>query len=584
MTSKSPNNPSISDSENLSQNTLYSFISFLLILLLAISLVIVSDYLRFEKKFSAEAEKLHHQFEFYLNQNKVVLEGLSAFVAGVGGVNEEMLNRYAKKVIAQFPYIYMLEVAEEVKKEDLTSFIQKQRNKGYKNFDVRSFDYKEKRQWQKLPQADRYFPLTFLYPLPEKSQNVLGLDMSTNAYLGETFNKALTVDGYQTSLPFNLIEGDKAFVMFKAVELANNKTNKSYVSLIVVTADGFVLDAADNSLGLLVYSNEKSKTDSSSHFIFRDFEKNVFLPSFVTEIKPEINKTGYVLQISKQFQFNDISWILLLVILNLLVSAYYIITNVSAKNKRQLNKSQKILHQKNKMMAISTLTGGIAHEFNNNLSVVRGFLNLLADKNENSKESLEWIRHAEAASEKCISLTHKLLVFSRYNGIAERLSGINVNHVISSINDALQGCVKKPIKLIYELAEDLPLVSLNEDDFKEIIFNIIRNANEAIKLNGTIVLATTVTELTGDEEIESGVNTIAGDYVHFSVADSGVGIDDEIQPHIFDPFFTTKNFGEGSGMGLAIVYGLVKLNKGYINFSSSAEKGTVFHLYFPILK
>ena len=586
MATNSHQNLSFFGIERYKQRIPYLLFVHLFFLLLSISLVFISDFRRFEKKFADEVSILHTQFEFYLNQNEAVLEGLSAFISGADGINENMLNRYVEKVTSRLPHIFMLEVAEGVKKDDLVSFILKQRKKGYKNFEVKSFDYTDKREWRKLPLSDHYYPLTYLYPLPKESQKVMGLDLNTNELLGKTLRKALNEKGYQTSLPFNLIEGNKAFILLKKVDLINNKPEKTYVAIIVVTADSFILNTGDqsNSLGILIYHSDKAKNDSSGYFVFKDFEKNALLPVFISEIKSNNDTPGFRMQISKQFQFKDISWVLLFTIFIFTVSLYYFIQKLLIKNKQERDKTHEILHQKNKMMAISTLTGGIAHEFNNNLSVVRGFLNLLSEKHKNNKESLEWIQHAEKASEKCINLTHKLLVFSRYKGINERISGININDVLFSLHQQIEGCVKRSIKVKFLLANKLPLVLLSEDDFKEIIMNLVGNANEAIKNNGSIILKTDVSKLSAYAKFEVAEESFDENYVHLSIADTGVGIDEEIQSHIFDPFFTTKDFGDGSGMGLAIVYGLVKLNKGYIYFDSTPNKETIFNLYFPILK
>ncbi len=586
MTMDSHQNTSVFRMECYKYRFPYLFLTLFLIFLLAVSLVFVSDYRRFEKKFTDDIAILHNQFEFYINQNEAILEGLSAFIAGAGGINEYMLNRYAEKIKSRFPHVYMLEVAEGIKKDNLSSFILQQRKKGDKNFDVKSFDYSEKRKWQNLPSSDQYFPLTYLYPISKASQKVLGLDLKTCDLLGVALEKTLNDGGYQTSLPFNLIEGEKAFIMLKKVEPLSAKAEKIYVTVIVVTADSFILNTKKmgESLGVLIYHSDKSKDDSAGYFLFKDFKKNRFLPVFVSEIKPKESKSGFGLEISKQFQYKDISWGLLLSILFFTILIYRFVKNLLSKNKQERDKIQEILHQKNKMMAISTLTGGIAHEFNNNLSVVRGFLNLLSDKYANNKESLEWIKHVEKASEKCIDLTHKLLVFSRYKGISERVGGININDVILKIHDQVEECVKDLIDVKFSLAKQLPLVLLNEDDFIEIIMNLVGNANEAIQAQGTIVLSTKVSRLPVKAELEAGDLSSDENYVHLSVSDTGLGIDENIKPHIFDPFFTTKDFGDGSGMGLAIVYGLVKLNKGYIDFESNINKGTVFNLYFPLLK
>ena len=566
----------------------YSTVVFLIILILAVSLVIFSNYRRFEKKFATDVERIHTRFDFYIKQNEAVLEGLSAFVAGVGDVNAVMLNRYAVKVKKRFPHIYMLEVAQEVKRENLSLFIKKQQKDGYKDFDVRAFDYSKNRAWRKLPKAGSYFPLVYLYPLPKEAHKVLGLDLTSHNHLALPLKKSLEQGDYQTSVPFTLIEGQKAYAMFKAVDQGSSDSEDSFIALIIVTTDAFNfdLDRNNNSLGLRIYHNSKNKKDASGDFILKDIKVNHLLPEFIFETSLKSDKSGYILQVTKQFQLKDISWIFLFIILFGLISVFYVLRCLQIKNISIQDKLFKTSQQKHKMTALSNLTGGLAHEFNNNLSVIRGFLSLLSERLENDSESKSCIEHIAIATEKSIRLTHKLLTYSRYKGIRERVSTILINETIVNMKNELSQLLNKNVNLKYELDEELCSVLFYEDDLKEILFELVINSNDAIQDNGLITISTSKVHLDSSKVIEIGhdAGIITGDYVHLAVSDTGSGISEDIKLHIFDPFFTTKSFGVRSGMGLASVYGLVKLNNGYITFSSNEERGTVFDVFIPVLE
>lgn len=566
----------------------YSTVVFLIILILAVSLVIFSDYRRFEKKFATDVERIHTRFDFYIKQNEAVLEGLSAFVAGVGDVNAVMLNRYAAKVKKRFPHIYMLEVAQEVKRENLALFIKKQQKDGYKDFDIRAFDYSKNRTWRKLPKAESYFPLVYLYPLPKEAHKVLGLDLTSHNHLALPLKKSLEQGDYQTSVPFTLIEGQKAYAMFKAVDLGANDSADCFIALIIVTADAFNfdIDRNNNSLGLMIYHNSKNKKDTSGYFILKDIKVNHLLPEFIFETRLKSEKSGFILQVTKQFQLKDINWILLFIILFGLISVFYVLRCLQIKNISIQDKLFKTSQQKHKMIALSNLTGGLAHEFNNNLSITRGFLSLLSDRLENDSESKSWIEHIATSTEKSIGLTRKLLTYSRYKGIRERVSSILINEKIINMKNELSQLLNKNVSLKYKLDEELCSVLFYEDDLKEILFELVINANDAIEDNGLITISTRKVHLDSSKVIEIGHDTdiITGDYVHLAVSDTGSGISEDIKLHVFDPFFTTKSFGASSGMGLASVYGLVKLNNGYITFSSNGERGIVFDIFIPVLE
>lgn len=567
--------------------SVFSISIFLLILSFAVGLILISDYRKIDKQFSSDVEIIHTRFDFYIKQNEAILEGLSAFISGVGGVNDSVLDDYAKKIIARFPHVYMLEIAEEVKRTDLKLFIKKKKNDINPDFEIRAFDYSDKRNWRQLPLADTYFPLTYIYPLPDKSLKIIGLDLTSHEHFAQPLKKAITSGDYEASLPFNLIEGKKAFVVFKAIDLGDADTAPCLVALVVVTADAFLagIDVTDESLGLLVYHNSKNKDEPSGQLIIKEFEKNDFLPRFEFESTLESGVTGFKIQIVKQFQFKDVSWILLLIVVNISISIFFITRGVYFKNRLIQEKLLSTSQQKHKMVAMSNLTGGIAHEFNNNLSVVRGFLNLLSDKTENNSESKAWIQHAEKATEKSIDLINKLMTYSQYKGVRERVSNILINEHIIKIQKELSPLLKNNIKLECELAKEVSSALFNEDDLKEILYELIMNANDAIEGKGIISISTKKVYLTAEEkiEVEHDANIITGQYIHLMVSDTGSGINDTIKLHIFDPFFTTKAFGASSGMGLASVYGLVKLNNGYINFSSVEDRGTEFNIYIPFL-
>lgn len=567
------------------QSTRLLIIPFILIAALIFSLIIASDYRKVEKKFNFDAEKFHTRFEFYMRQNEAVLEGLSSFISGVGKVDKNILDHYSKKIKARVPHIYMLEVAEEVKGINLKKYIENKRAEGIVGFDIKAFDHTGDRKWAKYKNKEKYFPLIYLYPETVETKNVFGLDLTSNKNFKVSLNKALSSGSYITSLPFELIEGGKAFIMFKKVDLTNNPV--AFISLIIITADDFILDlrGLDDSLGVLIYHNLKSKTDISSHFILKDNQKNRWLPSIYFESTLEKDKIGLILQVTKQFEFTDINWILLLVISQILLSLYFVIRSTLIKNNAIQSKLQKASQQKYKMEAISNLTGGIAHEFNNNLSVTRGFLCLLSEKN-NDENVTSWIKHIEAATEKSINLTRKLLTYSRYGGIRERVSNIVISKEINRIKVELSNLVNKNVELKYELTDYLHTVLLSEADLKEILFELVTNANAAIgETDGLITISIKTKYLTNSDDLatDHNINVIAGEYIQLSVSDNGKGIDSTIKPHIFDPFFTTKEFGQSSGMGLASVYGLVKLSNGYISCSSNNAKGAALNIYLPIL-
>jgi len=362
----------------LTQHRRYTSIALILLLLiitLSFFIILISDYREFENDFNSDASKINSKFNYYIKQNEAVLEGFSAFISGLGEINSEMLNRYATKVESRFPHIYMLEIAEAVNNSNLSTFTKNQRKKGLKDFSVKAFDYSGNRDWRELSNADVHFPLIYLYPLPEESREVLGLDMSSHQHLSIPLSRANDSGGYETSSPFNLIEGDKAYVMFKSVDIGKEGSKQKFMSLLVVTAKKLLLDTIvnDNELGILIHHNSKEHTDPSGYLFHKQISlKNIF-PIITFQSTIDDDKIGYVLSIKKQLKFSDFRWYLILIIAIFLFVLFYQSKKILLQNILMQKNAFDEIQYKSKVKAISHLTGGIAHEFNNNLCVVRGF-------------------------------------------------------------------------------------------------------------------------------------------------------------------------------------------------------------------
>jgi two-component system, cell cycle sensor histidine kinase and response regulator CckA len=230
-----------------------------------------------------------------------------------------------------------------------------------------------------------------------------------------------------------------------------------------------------------------------------------------------------------------------------------------------------------KMDAIGRLAGGIAHDFNNLLTSILGY-SYLAKENLAAGNPEADIDHIIKAADRATRLTRQLLVFSRKQMLP--LHPVKVNQVIEDVDHLLRRTIGENIELVTVMDEDLPYVKSDEGHIEQIIINLSVNAREAMPQGGKITLETVRSEL--KEDILWHGNTIpAGVYAALRVSDTGTGIPDEIMEKIFEPFFSTKGNTQAVGMGLAMVYGIVKHCKGYIEIQSSPENGTDVVVYFP---
>ena len=254
----------------------------------------------------------------------------------------------------------------------------------------------------------------------------------------------------------------------------------------------------------------------------------------------------------------------------------HLCTRKRAEEERERLKEQ--LRQSQKMEAVGQLAGGVAHDFNNLLQVMLGSAELMLDDLPPDGPASESIRDILKAGDRAKILISQLLAFSRRQVLNMRPA--NLTNVVSDMLKMLRRVIGEHITLSFESGGDTGLVRADTVQIGQILTNLCVNARAAMPDGGTIAIATANAAL---DETYCAAHPWArpGDYVLLSVTDTGHGMDTETLEHIFEPFFTTKSVGEGTGLGLSTVYGLVKQHEGLVHVSSEIGKGTVFQVYLP---
>lgn len=243
-----------------------------------------------------------------------------------------------------------------------------------------------------------------------------------------------------------------------------------------------------------------------------------------------------------------------------------------------LKKMESQLIQARKMEAVGRLAGGVAHDFNNMLSVILGKTEMALediDPNQTLYADLEEIR---TAAQRSADVTRQLLAFARKQAIAPKV--VNLNSTIESILKMLRRLIGENIDLIWLPNEEIWPVRIDPSQLAQILANLSVNARDAIADVGKLIIETG--KATFDQAYcadHSGF--VPGDFVQLTVSDNGCGINQETLQNMFEPFYTTKDVGKGTGLGLATVYGIVKQNDGFINVYSEPDQGTIFRIYLP---
>lgn len=246
----------------------------------------------------------------------------------------------------------------------------------------------------------------------------------------------------------------------------------------------------------------------------------------------------------------------------------------------QLRDMEAQLLQASKMEAVGTLTGGIAHDFNNILQSIMGYNQLLQSEKKDSEHEKIYLNSIDELTQRSIRLVQQLLLFSKKVEPLSRV--ININDEIMSMRNLLIKSIPKMIDIRTNLDKNISLINADSAQIGQIIMNLIINARDAIGDIGQITI-NTGNYLLEEEQMISNFSIPAGNYVKLTVSDNGLGMDNEVMQHIFDPFFTTKEVGKGTGLGLAVVYGVVKSHKGFIYCESKLGTGTTFTILFPAL-
>jgi PAS domain S-box-containing protein len=236
------------------------------------------------------------------------------------------------------------------------------------------------------------------------------------------------------------------------------------------------------------------------------------------------------------------------------------------------------LLQAQKMESIGRLAGGVAHDFNNMLTVILGYA-VLAKRRLPAGDSLEpYLREIERAAMRSRDLTRQLLAFSRKQVITPRI--VNLNDLVASTQKTLPRLIGEDVELRFIPTTGLWNIKIDPLQVDQIIMNLAVNARDAMPNGGTLTVETANVHL-DEEYCRRHAGFLPGSYVLLTVSDTGIGMDKEVLAHLFEPFFTTKEFGKGTGLGLATVYGIVKQNNGFINVYSEAGQGTAVKIYLP---
>ncbi|MCQ4251537.1 ATP-binding protein [Pseudomonas stutzeri] len=247
---------------------------------------------------------------------------------------------------------------------------------------------------------------------------------------------------------------------------------------------------------------------------------------------------------------------------------------------RERSRTEDALRQAQKMEAVGQLTGGIAHDFNNLLTGIVGSLDLMQRRHARGEQDLDrYINAAVTSAQRAAALTQRLLAFSRRQTL--HLKPVDVNQLVASLEDLLHRTTGENITLETRLSAGLLPACMDANQLESAVINLVINARDAMPHGGRITVSTS-SFVMGNQPDPSKRGLTEGEYIVLSVTDTGTGMTPEVIARAFEPFFTTKPIGQGTGLGLSMVYGFIKQAKGYVQVESEPGRGSRVCLYLPV--
>jgi signal transduction histidine kinase/CheY-like chemotaxis protein len=252
------------------------------------------------------------------------------------------------------------------------------------------------------------------------------------------------------------------------------------------------------------------------------------------------------------------------------------------KREAEKEELEEQLRHSQKMEAIGTLAGGVAHDFNNILMAINGYGTLIQSEVDEESKLWKYAGQIVMAGERAANLTHRLLAFTRKQIITPR--PIIIDEIITNIENMLTRLITENIELRIHLDAKDAIVVVDPGQLDQVLINLVANARDAMLQGGSIIITTAIVTLDNDFVRRYDQSANAGEYALITVSDSGAGMTENIMGKIFDPFFTTKEVGKGTGLGLSMVYGIIKQHNGIIDVASNVGRGSIFRIYLPLVE
>ncbi len=420
--------------------------------------------------------------------------------------------------------------------------------------------------------------LSFVYPDDERE-------------VSEVINATLIHPGQTRTFEFLIRHKDGSFRVFETIgkQILFDGKNQGIVLNARDTTDRKQAEAAIEKLaafprlnpnpifemaanGRLTYFNNAAERMAKS---LGKEQPSEILPDEINSIVQECLLTGRK-NLSREIKVGNrvLLWSFFPIIPNQVVHCY-------ARDITERLNLEAQLRQSQKMESIGQLAAGVAHDFNNILTIIQGYTGLVLERKDLEPEIVEPLKQVAVAAERAANLTRQLLMFSRKQVMQPQ--ELDLNEVISNVTKFLRRILGEDIVLHFNYSPNLPAIYADSGMIEQVIMNLAVNTRDALPRGGQLSLGTSIVEI-GEAHVQANPEARQGKFVCLRFSDNGSGISPEVLPRIFEPFFTTKEIGKGTGLGLATVYGIVKQHRGWIEVLTRQNQGTTFRVYLPSIE
>jgi PAS domain S-box-containing protein len=360
-------------------------------------------------------------------------------------------------------------------------------------------------------------------------------------------------------------------------------THNRLVALLEATTDGVAIAGTDHHL---LYVNRAGRAMMGIHesaelarLRLDDFYPGELRGRFINDIVPAaLRKGSWSGEIGLRSRTGEEATVSQVVLAHRAPDGQVEFLSIVARDLSERLRLEEQLRQAQKMEAVGRLAGGIAHDFNNLLCIITGYSEMALHQMGIGAPLHTFLTEINKAGNRAATLTRQLLAFSRKSLLAPKV--LDLNALFTDAGTMLRRLIGEDIELITTLEADLPSVKADPNQLEQVLMNLVVNARDAMPQGGRLEIRTGQARLT-EGDLRDQPEVLPGRFVYFAVVDTGCGMDEATRARIFEPFFTTKGVGKGTGLGLAMVYGIVRQSGGHINVKSAPGQGTAFRVWLP---